>query len=79
MRERSLRDDLATIGVGIGIPLTFLLGIVVLFLTALTGKAPLWLLVPFVAVAIGSGASYLVIRREGSSRPDEQPPEDDRS
>ncbi len=78
MRDRSLRDDLATIGVGIGIPLTFLLGIVVLFLTALTGKAPLWLSVPFVAVAIGSGVSYLVIRRNRSSRPEEQPTENDR-
>ncbi|HDH03744.1 MAG TPA: hypothetical protein ENH15_05815 [Actinobacteria bacterium] len=65
MAERSLRTDLATIGVGIGIPVTFLLGVMLLLLTALTGKAPIWLAGPFILIGIGSGVSYLVIRRSG--------------
>jgi hypothetical protein len=63
MTRKSLLDDLATVGVGIGLPATFVLGIALLGLTALTGRPPLWLAVPFTAVAIGSGISFVVVRR----------------
>lgn len=63
MAERSIGNDLATIGVGIGIPLTFVLGVILLLLTALTGKAPIWLAGPFVLIGAGSGVSYVVVRR----------------
>lgn len=69
MTRRSLVDDLATLGVGIGLPATFVLGVALLGLTALLGRPPLWLAIPFGLVAIASAVSYAVMRsRAGSAR-----------
>jgi hypothetical protein len=71
MPERSLRRDIATIGVGIGLPVTFVVGAVLLLVTAFTGRVPLWVLLPFVALALVSGASYLALRRLNVDEPGE--------
>lgn len=62
MRAEGLGRDLATIGVGIGLPATFVTGILLLFVTAFTGRVPFWVLVPFVALALASAGSYLALR-----------------
>jgi len=66
MPDEGLRRDLATIGVGLGLPATFIFGIVLLFVTAFTGRVPVWVLIPFVLLAAASGLSYLAIRRARS-------------